>query len=83
MFRPGISVDMVLQFLELQREMGEHQDGVNRGVAYESELLVVKMGNARENSFPRTTELMEGIDYLDPTGSADGEADCYQYQFWK
>lgn len=31
---------------------------------YESELLVVKMGNARENSFPRTTELMEGIDYL-------------------
>ena len=37
---------------------------MNRGVAYESELLVVKMGNARENSFPRTTELMEGIDYL-------------------
>ena len=25
LFRPGISVDMVLQFLELQREMGEHQ----------------------------------------------------------
>ncbi|RGU32935.1 Subtilisin-like serine protease, partial [Ruminococcus sp. AF17-22AC] len=22
------------------------------------------MGNAGENSFPRTTELMEGIDYL-------------------
>ena len=43
---------------------GRASGGVNRGVAYESELLVVKMGNARENSFPRTTELMEGIDYL-------------------
>ena len=43
---------------------GRASGGVNRGVAYESDLLVVKMGNARENSFPRTTELMEGIDYL-------------------
>lgn len=43
---------------------GRASDGVNRGVAYKSDLLVVKMGNARENSFPRTTELMEGIDYL-------------------
>ena len=34
------------------------------GVAYESELLVVKMKNADKNSFPRTTELMEGVDYL-------------------
>lgn len=43
---------------------GRVSGGVNRGVAYKSDLLVVKMGNARENSFPRTTELMEGIDYL-------------------
>ena len=43
---------------------GTVSEGVNRGVAYESEILVVKMGNAGENSFPRTTELMEGIDYL-------------------
>ena len=43
---------------------GRESDGVNRGVAYESDLIVVKMGNAGENSFPRTTELMEGIDYL-------------------
>lgn len=43
---------------------GRASDGVNRGVAYESDLIVVKMGNAGENSFPRTTELMEGIDYL-------------------
>lgn len=37
---------------------------VNRGVAYESDLLVVKMGIPRSDSFPRTTELMQGVDYL-------------------
>lgn len=43
---------------------GRASDGVNRGVAYESELLVVKLGMPREGSFPRTTELIQGIDYL-------------------
>ena len=37
---------------------------VNRGVAYESDLLVVKMGIPRQDSFPITTELMQGVDYL-------------------
>ena len=37
---------------------------VNRGVAYESDLLVVKMGIPRQDSFPRTTELIQGVDYL-------------------
>lgn len=35
-----------------------------RGVAPESELIVVKMGVARPDGFPRTTELMMGIDYV-------------------
>lgn len=43
---------------------GRASGGVNRGIAYESDLLVVKMKNADKNSFPRTTELMEGVDYL-------------------
>ena len=43
---------------------GRASEGVNRGIAYESDLLVVKMKNADKNSFPRTTELMEGVDYL-------------------
>ena len=43
---------------------GRASDGVNQGVAYESDLLVVKMGVPRENAFPRTTELIQGIDYL-------------------
>ena len=43
---------------------GRASDGVNQGVAYEGDLIVVKMGIPRENSFPRTTELIQGIDYL-------------------
>ena len=35
-----------------------------RGVAYESDLLVVKLGLSRLNGFPRTTELMQAIDYV-------------------
>lgn len=34
------------------------------GVAPESELLVVKMGSPRADGFPRTTELMQGVDYI-------------------
>lgn len=37
---------------------------VYRGVAPESELIVVKMGTPRQDGFPRTTELMMGIDYV-------------------
>lgn len=37
--------------------------GVNRGVAYESDLLVVKLGVPGGGSFPRTTELMTAVDY--------------------
>lgn len=35
-----------------------------RGVAYESDLLVVKLGIPKMNGFPRTTELMQAIDYV-------------------
>ena len=34
------------------------------GVAPESDLLVVKLGNARQEGFPRTTELMLGLNYV-------------------
>ena len=34
------------------------------GVAPDSELLVVKLGIPGETGFPRTTELMEGLDYV-------------------
>ena len=34
-----------------------------RGIAYESDLLVVKLGTARPDGFPRTTELMRAVNY--------------------
>lgn len=43
---------------------GRASGGVNRGAAYASDIIAVKMGIPGENSFPRTVELMEGVDYL-------------------
>ena len=43
---------------------GRASSGRYRGVAPESELLVVKLGIPRPDSFPRTTELMQGVDYV-------------------
>ena len=34
-----------------------------RGVAYESDILVVKIGGTQRDAFPQTTNLMEGIDF--------------------
>lgn len=38
--------------------------GIYMGVAPQSELLIVKLGNPRQGGFPRTTELMQGVDYV-------------------
>ena len=35
----------------------------NSGVSYESDLIVVKLGATEPTGFPRTTQLMTGIDY--------------------
>lgn len=35
-----------------------------RGAAPEAELIIVKTGAPREGGFPRTTELMRGVDYI-------------------
>ena len=43
---------------------GRASGGVNRGVAYESSLIIVKLGTAEPNGFPRTTQLMRGLDYV-------------------
>lgn len=42
---------------------GRGSGGRLRGVAYEAELIVVKLGTPGTDGFPRTTELMEGVDY--------------------
>ena len=43
---------------------GRGSGGRYAGAAPESELIVVKMGRARQDGFPRTTELMRGIDFV-------------------
>ena len=42
---------------------GKASDGVYRGVAYEADLLIVKLGTPGPNSFPSTSLLMMGIDF--------------------
>ena len=44
---------------------GRGSEGLRyRGVAPESELVIVKMKSPQPGGFPRTTELMTGVDYL-------------------
>lgn len=43
---------------------GGIEDSNYRGIAYESRLLIVKLGAPRADSFPRTTELMRALDYV-------------------
>lgn len=42
---------------------GRASQGKYEGIAPESELLIVKLGIPRPESFPRTTELMQAVDY--------------------
>lgn len=42
---------------------GREGAGTYRGIAYESDLLVVKLGTARAEGFPRTTELMRAVNF--------------------
>ena len=43
---------------------GREGNGVYRGVAYESELMVVKLGTPLTDSFPWTTQLMKALDLV-------------------
>ena len=47
LFHLQITVDMELPCWGLQQEMERASDGVNQGVACESDLLVVKNGNSQ------------------------------------
>ena len=42
---------------------GRASGGRYRGIASRSPILAVKLGMPREEGFPRTTELMQGVDY--------------------
>ncbi len=42
---------------------GRASEGKYRGVAYEAQLLIVKLGSADPNGFPNTVELMEAVNF--------------------
>lgn len=43
---------------------GRASNGLYRGVASQSDLVIVKLGTSVGDSFPKTTQLMQGIDYV-------------------
>ena len=64
-------IDMALSTGELATVGGRDISGhgtavasIAATVATNSQIVAVKLGNPKENSFPRTSELMRGIDYL-------------------
>ena len=52
------------QVLGIAAGNGRASEGRYRGVAWESDILVVKLGQPRPDSFPRTIELMQALDYV-------------------
>lgn len=47
---------------------GRASSGVYRGIAYEAELIVVKLGTPQRFGFPSTTQLMQAVDFCIRTG---------------
>lgn len=52
---------------------GRASRGENRGVAYEADILVVKLGSPTAEGFPQTAQLMQGIDFCVRMGIQRGE----------
>lgn len=52
------------QVLGIAAGNGRASNGRYRGVAWASDILVVKLGQPRTDSFPKTTELMEALAYV-------------------
>lgn len=63
----------------LAYDAGQHGTNValiacgNDGVAYASDILVVKLAPSRSNSFPRTTEVLRAFDYVVKTAMRRGQ----------
>lgn len=53
---------------------GNGQENIeNRGAAWQSDILFVKLGTPVERSFPRTSELMTAVDYMVKTAARRGQ----------
>lgn len=42
---------------------GRASNGINRGIAYEASLLIIKLGSPDPLGFPSTTQLMQAVDF--------------------
>lgn len=60
----GVLVGIVDSGIDLANPDFRNEDGTTRVAAPESELVIVKMKSPQPGGFPRTTELMTGVDYL-------------------
>ena len=60
---------------------GSASGGRYRGVAYESELLVVKLGGTQADPFPQTTNLMTGVDFCVRYAASVGRPLCINLSF--
>ncbi len=47
--------------------------GIYQGIAPESELIIVKLGDASESGFPKTTEIMRAVTYAVKLGITQGK----------
>ncbi len=52
---------------------GQGMAGSFRGVAFESELIIVKLGDSEQRQFPRTTRLMEAVNYCIMEAQKEGK----------
>lgn len=52
---------------------GRASDGVYRGVAYDAQIIAVKLGSPDPNGFPSTTQLMQAVDYCVRESIAGGK----------
>lgn len=52
---------------------GRASRGENRGVAYEADILVVKLGHPTVQGFPQTAQLMQGVDFCVRMGIQRGQ----------
>lgn len=60
---------------------GRASGGSYRGVAYESPLLVVKLGGTQADPFPQTTNLMTAVDFCVRYAAAAGMPLCINLSF--
>ncbi|MDO5292699.1 MAG: S8 family peptidase [bacterium] len=60
---------------------GRASDGRYRGVAFDADIIVVKLGRSLSNSFPSTAQLMEGIDFCIRTALQRNQPLCINISF--